>query len=89
MFIYVAIALASAVALIWRHPLADLAARASSPIGAGFAFLDRLCARHGVGLRPEYYAAPGKSGIKTDAILMRRRLPDADPASENGNATGD
>lgn len=42
-----------------------------------------------VGLRPEYYAAPGKSGIKTDAILMRRRLPDADPASENGNATGD
>jgi len=39
MFIYVAIALASAVALIWRHPLADLAAKASSPIGAGFAFL--------------------------------------------------
>src|SRR3546814_20631491 len=39
LFIYVAIAVASAVALIWRHPLADLAARASSPIGAGFAFL--------------------------------------------------
>ncbi|WP_420345702.1 heme ABC transporter permease [Pelagibius sp.] len=39
MFIYVAIAVASAVALIWRHPLADLAAKASSPIGAGFAFL--------------------------------------------------
>src|SRR3546814_7570054 len=39
LFIYVAIAVASAVALIWRHPLADLAAKASSPIGAGFAFL--------------------------------------------------
>ncbi len=34
-----AIAVASAVALIWRHPLADLAAKASSPIGAGFTFL--------------------------------------------------
>ncbi|NIA72228.1 heme ABC transporter permease [Pelagibius litoralis] len=39
MFIYVAIAVASAVALVWRHPLADLAAKASAPIGAGFAFL--------------------------------------------------
>lgn len=39
LFIYVAIAAASAVALIWRHPLADLAARASSPVGGGFAFL--------------------------------------------------
>src|SRR3546814_10659833 len=39
LFIYVAIAVASAVALIWRPPLADLAARASSPIGDGFAFL--------------------------------------------------
>src|SRR3546814_16283319 len=39
LFIYGAVAVASSVALIWRHPLADLAARASSPIGAGFAFL--------------------------------------------------
>jgi heme exporter protein C len=39
LFVYVAIALASAAALIWRHPLADLAAKAASPIGAGFAFL--------------------------------------------------
>ena len=39
LFIYTAIAVASAVALIWRHPLADLAAKASSPIGAGFTFL--------------------------------------------------
>lgn len=39
LFVYVTIAIASAVALIWRHPLADVAARAASPIGAGFAFL--------------------------------------------------
>ncbi len=39
LFVYTAIAVASAVALIWRHPLADLAAKASSPIGAGFTFL--------------------------------------------------
>ena len=39
MFVYTCIAVASAVALIWRHPLADLAAKASSPIGAGFTFL--------------------------------------------------
>ncbi|MEE9300207.1 MAG: heme ABC transporter permease [Alphaproteobacteria bacterium] len=36
MFIYGMIALASAVALIWRHPLADINAKASAPIGAGF-----------------------------------------------------
>ncbi len=36
MFIYGMIALASAVALIWRHPLADIIAKASAPIGAGF-----------------------------------------------------
>lgn len=36
LFTYTFIAVASAVALIWRHPLADLAARAASPIGAGF-----------------------------------------------------
>jgi len=42
LFIYVSIAAASAVALIWRHPLADLAAKASAPIGAGFTFLALL-----------------------------------------------
>ena len=30
LFIYVAIAVASAVALIWRHPLADVAQRAAA-----------------------------------------------------------
>jgi heme exporter protein C len=32
-------ALASAVALIWRHPLADIAAKNAAPIGAGFTFV--------------------------------------------------
>src|SRR5258708_16276199 len=35
-FVYALIALASAVALVWRHPLADLAAREAAPLGAGF-----------------------------------------------------
>jgi len=39
LFVYTCVAVASAAALIWRHPLADLAAKASSPIGAGFTFL--------------------------------------------------
>jgi len=39
LFCYTALAVASAVALIWKHPLADIAARASAPIGAGFTFL--------------------------------------------------
>ncbi len=39
LFVYTGIAVASAVALIWRHPLADLVAKASAPIGAGFTFL--------------------------------------------------
>ena len=39
MFVYSCVALASAVALIWRHPLADLVAQAASPIGACFTFI--------------------------------------------------
>ena len=39
LFVYTNIAIASGIALIWRHPLADVAAKASSPIGAGFTFL--------------------------------------------------
>ncbi len=39
LLIFTAVAAASAVALIWRHPLADLVAKASSPVGAGFTFL--------------------------------------------------
>lgn len=39
MMIYSVMALASASFLIWRHPLADIAARASAPIGACFALI--------------------------------------------------
>jgi heme exporter protein C len=34
--IYLFIAVASAVALVWRHPLAEIAGQAAAPIGAGF-----------------------------------------------------
>ncbi|CAN5382128.1 heme ABC transporter permease [soil metagenome] len=39
LLIYTVMALASAVALIFRHPLADMAAKAAAPIGAVFCFL--------------------------------------------------
>ena len=39
MMIYATVALASAAALIWKHPLADLTAKAASPIGAAFTLL--------------------------------------------------
>ena len=35
-FVYAVMAGASAVALVWRHPLADICARAAAPLGAGF-----------------------------------------------------
>ena len=37
--VYSFVATASAVALIWKHPLADLAAKAAAPIGAGFTLI--------------------------------------------------
>jgi heme exporter protein C len=39
LFVYTVMALASAVALIWKHPLADVAAKTAAPIGACFTFL--------------------------------------------------
>jgi heme exporter protein C len=36
LFIYTGMAVAAATGLIWKHPVADLAAKASAPIGAGF-----------------------------------------------------
>jgi heme exporter protein C len=39
MFGYMLIALASLGALVWRHPLADVAAKAAAPIGATFTFI--------------------------------------------------
>ncbi len=38
--IYTGMALSSAVGLIWRHAVADLAAKASAPIGAGFTLIN-------------------------------------------------
>lgn len=39
LFAYVVVAVASVVALVWRHPLADIAAKATAPIGAMFTAL--------------------------------------------------
>ncbi len=39
LFCYSCMAAASATGLIWKHPLADLAARSTAPIGACFTFL--------------------------------------------------
>jgi heme exporter protein C len=36
---YVAMAVAAAVALVWKHPLADLFVKAAAPVGAGFTLL--------------------------------------------------
>lgn len=36
MFVYLGVAAGSAVGLIWRHPLAEVAARAAAPVGAVF-----------------------------------------------------
>jgi heme exporter protein C len=38
-FVYAVMAASSGVALVWRHPLADIAAREAAPLGAGFTFL--------------------------------------------------
>jgi len=39
MFVYTGMAVSAAVGLIWKHPLADLIAKSSAPIGACFTFL--------------------------------------------------
>jgi heme exporter protein C len=39
LFGYLVVAAASAVALVWRHPLAEIAAQASAPVGAAFTFV--------------------------------------------------
>ncbi len=36
LFVYLVVAASSAASLIWKHPLADLVAKAASPIGAAF-----------------------------------------------------
>ena len=39
LFVYTCLAVSSAIALIWRHPLAHVAAKAAAPIGACFNFI--------------------------------------------------
>ncbi len=39
MFVYATIAASALGTLVWRHPLADVSARAAAPIGAAFTFL--------------------------------------------------
>ena len=39
LFVYAGMALASAAALVWRHPLAEVVARASAPVGAAFTLI--------------------------------------------------
>jgi len=39
MFAYLLLALCGGAALIWRHPLAEVAAEAAAPLGAGFTFI--------------------------------------------------
>lgn len=39
LFIYTNMAIASAVALIWKHPLADVIAKSAAPVGAAFTFV--------------------------------------------------
>ncbi|MFQ5953637.1 MAG: heme ABC transporter permease [Kiloniellales bacterium] len=42
LFVYLVVAVASAVSLIWKHPLADLVAKAASPVGAAFTVIALL-----------------------------------------------
>jgi len=39
LFVYANMAIASAVALIWKHPLADILAKNCAPLGAGFTLI--------------------------------------------------
>jgi len=39
MFMYMAMSIAAIVGMVWKHPLADLFAKAAAPLGAGFTAL--------------------------------------------------
>ena len=39
LFVYVNMAIAAVCGLVWKHPLADLFAKAAAPVGAGFTFI--------------------------------------------------
>ena len=51
MFIYVVMAIAGAVFLVWNHKVADVLAGASAPIGASFTFLALVELKVGCRLR--------------------------------------
>ena len=60
LMVYAMMAVASVVALVWRHPLAEIAARAAAPIGTAFTavalvtgslWASRCGARSGCGTR--------------------------------------
>ena len=42
LFVYVVIALCSVASFVWRHPLADLVAKSSAPVGAAFTLITLL-----------------------------------------------
>ena len=42
LFCYVGMAASAAIGLIWKHPVADLVAKCTAPVGAGFCFLALL-----------------------------------------------
>ncbi len=42
LFCYVSMAVAAATGLIWKHPVADLVAKCTAPVGAAFCFLALL-----------------------------------------------
>ena len=49
MFCWGVMSVAALGTLVWRHPLADVAAKAAAPIGAAFTF---LCLRHRLAVGP-------------------------------------
>ena len=63
MFVYSNMALAAAVGLVWKHPLADLFAKAAAPLGAGFTALITPTL-----VRPEVMAGTGFLGEHSDEI---------------------
>jgi hypothetical protein len=64
MFVWSVMSLAALGTLVWRHPLADVAAKAAAPIGAAFTFL----ALDGLLWAP--MRAPGRNGCDSPLVLV-------------------
>jgi len=56
---YLSLAVCSAIALVWRHPLADLAAAEIGPVGVGIELVERLEAKYVAGVNRVRIAQPG------------------------------